>query len=122
MLFLIYSWESTNEEGQVDALIYTILYKVVEHSWILVSTGFLRTNHKWVPRDTLSFWEITTHTQIFDCAGSWHHQSSSVQGSTIYIYKYYSFFVNFSESLFPFTISKSYLSYSNRQVKFLLAY
>lgn len=50
-------WESVDAEGQLHALFCVILYKGLEHPWILVSGGFLEpvldTTHKFLRNQKL---------------------------------------------------------------------
>lgn len=50
----ICSWESTNTESQLYALIYAILYRRLEHSRILVICRGAGANSPWIPRGNLS--------------------------------------------------------------------
>lgn len=48
---MIPMWESADAEGQLYASIYAILYRGLEHLWILVSVGGPGTNPQWILRD-----------------------------------------------------------------------
>ena len=43
---------------------YTILYKGLEYSWILVSIGDPGTNPQWIPRDNCTFKTFCTYYRI----------------------------------------------------------
>lgn len=47
---MIYSWESTVVEGRLYALVYSILYRTLEHLWILVLKGGPGTKPPWILR------------------------------------------------------------------------
>lgn len=74
-----HGWESADAEGQL----YTILYKELEHPWILTSTEGPGTNTLQILRDDLSLRGVKSYTQIFGCAGIQHPNHHVVY---IYIY------------------------------------
>lgn len=53
----IQSWESSDVEGQLYALFYTILYKGLEHPQILISVGDPGTNNAYISRKNWRFLE-----------------------------------------------------------------
>lgn len=66
---MIPSQKSTDVEGQLYALIYTILYRGVEHPQILVSAAVVGgpgTHSPQIPRNNLSFGEVKSYAWVFD--------------------------------------------------------
>lgn len=56
--------EFADAEGQLHALIYTILYRGLEHLWILAFVGVGEPIRPWIPRDHLSFWVVKLYTDL----------------------------------------------------------
>lgn len=82
---MIYSWESTDVEDRLYALVYSILYRRLEHLWILVLKGGPGTKPPWIPRTVKFYRGQLNLTGIKWHMDFWLHPNPHiVQGSTVH--------------------------------------
>lgn len=73
-------------EGRLQASIYAVLYRGLEHVCILVSTGGSGTNPLQMLRNNLTFGGVKSYRRIFDLGGSVCAPNPHIaQGSIVHV-------------------------------------